>query len=125
MQVGAAHFISIGLRLTVSEPVYPGVLACFYSTLLKCWESLEYKCISSVMVTLHGLWAKDGSCQVVLVVLWCVLHSPAASDWPNVKGTAGQAAGQPAQVVVGNRVEVWGSVLLKVQTESSSCIRFT
>lgn len=30
MQVGAAHFISIGLRLTVSEPVYPGVLACFY-----------------------------------------------------------------------------------------------
>lgn len=103
MQVGAAHFISIGLRLTVSEPA---------STLLKCWESLEYKCISSVMVTLHGLWAKDGSCQVVLVVLWCVLHSPAASDWPNVKGTAGQAAGQPAQVVVGNRVEVWGSVLL-------------
>lgn len=55
------------------------------------------------------------------MVLWCVLHSPAASDWHNVKGTEGQAA----QVVVVDRVEVWGSVLLKVQTESSSCIRFT
>lgn len=74
--------------------------------------------MSSVMVTLHGQWAEDGGCRVVLVVPWFVLHPPTASDWPSVKGMAGQAAGQVAQVMVVDRVEVWGSLLLKVQTES-------
>lgn len=99
VQVGAAYSISTGLGLTMSEPIFPEVSACLVRGFhpAEMLESLEYKCMSSVMVTAWHV-GEDGGCRGVMVVLLLGLAQ--------CRGTAEQTVGQWAQVVV-NRVEMW------------------